>query len=82
MLVVDPPEHIAGGTWNADDGWGEIGESQADDAIVTAAFHARDGEWSAETYCDAEVMDFMLESREGLLGVGVAGGYASGHWGG
>ena len=35
--------------------------SQANDAIVTAAFHMRDGDRSAKTSCDAEVVGLMLE---------------------
>ena len=52
---------MAAGTRNADDSGGVIGESQADDAIEAAACHLCDGDRSAEAYCDAEVMDFMLE---------------------
>ena len=61
MLVVDSQERIAGETRYADDSWGHIGEDQADDAIVTTPLHLRDGAWSAEAYCDAELPDFMLE---------------------
>ena len=61
ILVVNGLGHMAAKTRNSDDDGGVIGESHADDAIVTAAFHLCDGGRSAEAYCDAEAVDFMLE---------------------
>lgn len=43
------------------------------DAIVTAAFHLRYGNRSAETNCYAEVMDFVLECWGGFLRVFIGG---------
>ena len=60
MLIVDVLEHFTGETRNVDDNGGNIGESEADDVIVTAAFHLCDANRSPEAYCDAEVVDFML----------------------
>lgn len=61
MLVVDSLERIASRTRYADDCGGQIREGQADNPIETAAFHLCDGGWSAETDCNAEVVDFVLE---------------------
>ena len=74
MLVMDSLGRLAGGTRNADDSGGEIRENQADNAIVTAAFHLRDSDRSAETQRDAEVMDLMLKGRERFVGVFVGRG--------
>ena len=61
VLVSNSLEYLAGETRNADDSGRQVGEGQAYDAIVAAAFHLRDGYRSAETNCYAEVVDFTLE---------------------
>ena len=61
MLVVDSLEYTAGETGDAYDSRGKIREIQAKDVIETAAPYLCDGGGRAETYCGAEVVDFVLE---------------------
>lgn len=61
MLVVDSLEHIAGETGDANDSGRNIRDIHANDVIETATPYLRDGVRRAETYCYAEVVDFVLE---------------------